>query len=111
MRPDSLRVLGERLRRGERASGQQRERTTCSREEGAYQTACQRRSHGHTHLILLSQQESKKCRVRMATQVEGFRISGHVNSSVVLSNRKMKARLGKLFYEWHGGLGLACQLF
>src|SRR5260370_34935454 len=78
MRPDSLRVLGERLRRGERASRQQREGTTCSRQGETYQTAWQRRSHGHTH------------------QGEGFGNGDHVNSSVVLSNRKMKARVVKL---------------
>src|SRR5260370_41498808 len=80
MRPDSLRVLGERLRRGERADGQQREGTTYSREDGVYQTACQRRSHGHTLLILLGEQESKKYRVRIVVRA---RVSGTVIMLIV----------------------------
>src|SRR5712664_268285 len=80
MRPDSLRVLGKRLRRGVRASRQEREGTTCSRQEETYQTACQRRSHRHTHLILLSKEESKN--VEFTKRVRG-RVSGTVIMLIV----------------------------
>ena len=59
VRPDCMGVFGKRLLRSERVGRKQKHGAARSREEGTYQIACQRRSHGHTHLILPSEQESK----------------------------------------------------